>query len=161
MTITDRRGYEVGEAIPGTPGTPGSVAFAVNKGGSNQANIADSTFTIVEWSNELYDRDGRFDANAWTPPAGIVSMSSQCVVTGTWSAGAILALAIFKNGTVLIQGSFRAPSANVGTVFVSGSDLAGGSDVYDVRIFVDTSSGTSTISGNTATAYFCGFWLGP
>jgi hypothetical protein len=153
-----------GSDLSGTIGSsnlPAAIAFSAHKNGSDQTGIADSTFTKLTWSTEVYDSGNFFASDAWTPPAGKVSLTSAGLLSGTWSAGAQMAISIFKNGSTFKQANWYAPAANVGAVFIATEDVAGGSDVYDVRIFMDVSGGTGTVSGTANNTFFVGHWIGP
>lgn len=133
-----------------------SSAFSAHKNGVDQTGVADVTFTQVTFGTEVYDRGGNFAANGWTPPAGPVTMSAAALLSGTWAAGSQIALAIFKNGAAYKQANWYSAAANIGGAFVAADDVANGTDVYTLQIFVDVTSGTATISGSSANTYFCG-----
>ncbi|MBR0855674.1 hypothetical protein [Bradyrhizobium liaoningense] len=136
-------------------------SFSVHKNGTDQTGIAASTFTGLTFGTEVYDVGNCFASNAWTPTAGKVSMLAALLASGTWSAGALIAVAIYKNGSPLKQANWYAAAANVGAAFIAVEDIANGTDVYDVRVYVVTSSGTASVSGTASNTYFQGHWICP
>lgn len=42
-------------------------------------------------------------SDGWAPPAGPVTMTAAVLASGAWSAGALIALSIFKNGENIKQ----------------------------------------------------------
>lgn len=135
--------------------------FSVHKNGTDQTGIADVTFTQVTFGTEIYDVGSYFASNAWTPPAGKVTLNAALLASGTWSAGAQIAIAIYKNGANLKQANWYSAAANAGAAFIGCDDIANGTDAYTVQVYVDVSSGTATISGTSNNTYFCGHWISP
>lgn len=136
-------------------------AFSVHKNGTDQTGIADNTNTALSWSTELFDIGGYFASDAWTPPAGVVTMSAAATVSGTWTAGSNIGIGFAKNGTLLKRADDRTGAANGGGVVAAITDVANGSDSYTAVIVVDVGSGTATVSGNSALTWFTGHWIGP
>jgi len=137
-------------------------SFSVHKNGTDQTGIADSTFTAVTWSTELYDVGNYFASNGWTPPAGKIHLDCGLFISATVVTGNQIAISIFKNGVAYKNGNWIASSIlGGGSALIGFDDIANGSDVYTVQIFVDTSSGTATVSGNTALSFFTGHWISP
>lgn len=136
--------------------------FSAHKNGTDQTGIADVTFTLVTWSNELFDKGGFFASDGWTPPKGKVHMQAELLVSGTFTIGNQLAINIYKNGAGFKQHNTMASSViSGGGVFIAIEDDANGSDVYTVRVYADVNSGTATVAGNTNNTFFTGFWIGP
>lgn len=133
-------------------------SFKATKGGTNQTGVVDSTETLVTFGTEVYDVGGHFASNAWTPPAGKISMTAQIYFTGTISAGALCIVTIYRN-SVLFAYSQHAANANSGCMSVTVDDVANGTDPYEVRVYIDVSSGTATIGGAADKTYFCGHWF--
>ena len=136
-------------------------AFLVTKGGTDQTGIADSTFTPITFSTEIFDTGGYFASNAWTPPAGLVTMSSSILASGTFTTGGQIALLLKKNGVAYKQWNTCASAAFGGSVTFSIVERANGTDAYTVEAYMDVSSGTATISGNNLHSFFSGAWLSP
>lgn len=153
--ISDGTNYQVW-----APGVASLSAFSVTKGGADQTGVADSTYTLVTWSTEVYDIGSNFASNAWTPPAGKVSMKVGLTTSGTIASGNLIACAIYKNGSIFRQASGNS-ATNQGSCNAAIEDVAVGTDAYTIEIFQDVTSGTSTISGNTAVSWFMGHWIGP
>lgn len=136
-------------------------AFSVTKGGTDQTGIADNTLTDVTWSTEVYDVGSNFTSNAWTPPAGKVTMSCGFYISSaTVPAGNIILVSINKNGSNYRQGTWQT-ALNSGSALITIDDIANGSDVYKIQVLIDVTSGTATMSGNTALTFWTGHWIGP
>lgn len=135
-------------------------AFSVNKNSVDQTGIVSATFTAVTWPTELYDINAHFASNGWTPDAGKVTMTASFFATGTITAGASAAIAIFKNGANYKQTSWGS-ATGAASATISTDDIANGSDVYTVQAFITTSAGTATITGNPGNTYFTGHWFSP
>lgn len=135
-------------------------AFSVTKGGTDQTGIASATFTALTWPTVVYNINGNFASNAWTPPSGKVSLFAAYNATGTITAGAQCAISIFKNGSALRQ-NLNSCATNDGAAHVYVEDAASGSDVYTVQAFITTSAGTATVQGAANVTYFGGHWIGP
>jgi hypothetical protein len=136
-------------------------SFSVNKGGTDQTGIVSATFTAITWGNEVYDIGSKFASNGWTPEAGNVELTCSEDFSGTITAGALCALAIFKDGVSYKQKTVYAPVANAGGASITVEDRASGTNVYTARIFVTTSAGTATVAGGIAQTFFQGHWKNP
>ncbi|WP_315759294.1 MULTISPECIES: hypothetical protein [unclassified Bradyrhizobium] len=136
--------------------------FSAHKNGTDQTGIADSTFTQVTFPTEVYDVGNYFAANAWTPPAGKVHLDAAVFISATVTTGAQIAITLYKNGAGFKQGNWPLSSLlGGGAGFIGCDDIANGADVYTVQVYVDTSSGTATISGNSVLTFFSGHWICP
>ena len=131
------------------------ACFSANKGGTNQTGVADVTFTKVTFGTESYDVGSHFSSSAWTPPAKKVSMVAACYCTGTMASGSQITLCLYKNGSVFAVGTWFS-GANQGSGLVAAEDNANGTDYYEVYVYVDVTSGTATVDGNSANTYFMG-----
>jgi hypothetical protein len=142
-------------------GNVGAVpAFSVTKGGTDQTGIVTATFTALTWPTVVYNVNGNFASNAWTPPAGKVSLFAAFNATGTITTGTQCAIAIYKNGSALRQ-NLNSAATNDAAASVYVEDAANGSDVYTVQALITTSAGTATVQGATNVTYFGGHWIGP
>lgn len=135
-------------------------SFSATKGGTDQTGVASATFTALTWPTVVYNVNGNFASNAWTPPAGKISVFAAFNASGTITAGAQCAISIFKNGSGFRQ-NLNSCATNDGAASVYIEDLASGSDVYTAQAFVTTSAGTATVQGATNVTYFGGHWIGP
>lgn len=162
--LTFWMGHAIGTGPLGPTGPTGNTgplgvasgAFSVHKNGTDQTGITDAAYNLVTWSTEIYDTANEFASNTWTPAAGRVHMSAQLAVSGTIAAGNTIAVDIFKNGVSFKQGLTSVPVANTGFCAVSCDDDANGTDTYDVRAFIDVTSGTGTVSGTATNTFFMG-----
>lgn len=133
-------------------------SFSVTKGGTDQTGIVSATFTALTWPTVVYNVNGNFASNAWTPPAGKVSLFAAFNATGTITAGSSCAIAIYKNGSAIRQ-NLNSAATNDAAVSVHIEDIASGSDVYTVQAFITTSASTATVQGATNVTYFGGHWI--
>lgn len=132
-------------------------AFRADKGGTNQTDIADSSFTTLTWT-EVFDNGALFASNAWVPKAGIAQMYAQCkFLTTNLTTGVRLALAIYKNGS-LVAVNYRTYQGDIITCEISYLDQCNGTDSYSVKAFANTNAGTlGTVTGDATETYFQGF----
>lgn len=132
--------------------------FKATKGGTDQTGISSGVTTAVTFGTEVYDVGGFFASNKWTPPAGNISLLAAADFTGTLNAAGGVAFFIYKNNA-LFTGINWEPASGEGTISIVASDAANGTDVYEVRIQITTSSGTATVSGSDTLTWFSGYVL--
>lgn len=139
------------------------TGFSVHKNASDQTGIVDSTFTIITWSTEIFDTGSNFASNTWTPPVGLITTSATLNTSGTNQAlGAFFIVSIFKNGTRFKDQYLEVIAAATPiSATVSMVDQANGTDTYDVRVFIDTTGSTGTVSGVATQTYWTGMAFGP
>jgi hypothetical protein len=139
------------------------TGFSVHKNGTDQTGIADSAFTIVTWSTEIFDTGSNFASNTWTPPAGLITTAATLNTSGTNQVnGAFFIVSIFKNA-VRFKDQYLEVIAT-GTPLsatVSIVDQANGTDTYDVRVFIDTTGASGTVGGIATQTYWTGMAFGP
>lgn len=135
-------------------------SFSVTKGGTDQTGIVSGVFTQLTWPTVVYNVNGNFTSNAWTPPVGKVSLFAAYNATGTITAGSQAAIAIYKNGSSIRQ-SLNGAATNDAAANVYIEDSASGTDVYTVQVFITTSAGTATVQGAANVTYFGGHWICP
>lgn len=137
--------------------------FLADKNGSDQTGIADITYTKLDFTNELFDVLGCYDAanSKWTPPAGLVRIGLAITVAGAFTSQvSTTGPAIYKNGALLSQLWAPAISTSAGQYgqICRILDYANGTDYYEPYIYADVTSGTATCKGTTTESYFWGFW---
>lgn len=97
-------------------------------------------------------------ANTWTPPAGRVIQLMGAVTINT-TAGALVTIAVFKNGVIFKRGVMTLGSgANANTVTVQCIDVPNGTDVYDLRVSQTTGVAQNTY-GAAESTYFQGMTI--
>lgn len=133
-------------------------SFKAHKNGTDQTGVADNTLVQVTFGTEVYDIGNFFASNAWTPPAGKVSLTASVIMSGTISIGALGIIVLQKDGSDLQQANFAMPSGG-GTVHATVEDVCTGSNAYTVKASMDVSSGTVTFLGLVRCTYFCGHWF--
>lgn len=132
-------------------------AFSAHKNSVNQTGITGdgSTVTQLTFGSALFS-DGSLSSSSYTPPAGKIRLSAQAYITGTFSAGNIMVLSIYKNGTAFKESFFWSPKINEAMPLITILDDASGTDVYTVRLRGNASSGTLTVNGDPKWT----FWMG-
>jgi hypothetical protein len=162
---------------PGLPSLPPAINYARQKRldtfaasgfkavkSANQTGIGDSSFTKVTFDTVVFNDDGTFASNKWTPPAGRVRMTAQVKITGTFSAAALVFAVLYKNGVPASNSApIYAPVANDQEVLIEYVDVADGTDYYEVYVYADVSSGTATVTAGTSPYYRTSFqgWVLP
>ncbi len=139
----------------------GFKADSHSDGADHQTTVADSTFTKVTFTNEVYDVGSYFDLanNKWTPPAGIVAIEARVRVkptTGTLNSTYICAATIYKNGAIFASSSARQLTSD-GNASIVASDSASGTDFYEMYVFSDTTSGVNATVYNGSTGLYTVF----
>lgn len=139
-------------------------AFYVHKNGSNQTGVSENNTTQVTFSTEVFDIGGHFDSNAWTPPAGIVTLTANVRITANSDNDGTVATIIRKNGAAIAESlAVHTIDQDDFGVSVSVVDKSDGDDVYDVAVLLSSVGilGTATLSGVISRTNFSGAWLGP
>lgn len=132
------------------------TAFAAHMNGTDQTGIATGTYTKVTWGTENFDQGSLFDSSTnyrWTPSAGIVRLSAQLYYSAGLT-GTVVQCALYKNGSALKIG--LGPVIGVtGVVQVAYTDIANGTDYYEIFAYATTAT-SITVSGDATLTYFCG-----
>jgi hypothetical protein len=115
------------------------------------------TATQVAYATEIYDSDGWFASNRYTPQRGgwyQISCSARVYVTAG-GPGIEASMALRKNGTaVVLQGGYGAVTGAVSQlVYFNGS-----TDYVDVSI---TNGTTGNVAQSTSQTTFNGYWVRP
>lgn len=143
--------------------SPTKPCFNANKNNVNQTGIVSATETKLTFGTEVFDVGEYYDAanSRWTPPAGPVCLNAVCQAAGTLSATAQLVyLVIYKNGAAFAYGpSVRGANTGNSAASVTATDIANGTDYYEVFVNIATSSGTGTVTGTVSANRFEGFCL--
>jgi hypothetical protein len=144
-------------------GLPTSVpAFSVHKGFTNQGGQIYAQYNPVTWPTTIYDIGSHFASDAWTPPAGRVSLNATLFMlpeAGTFTTSEAVA-AIFKNG-VLFKACVAFGNTAYAGACVAVDDYANGTDAYSIQAYVGAGTSTYYIHGNTALSFFSGHWICP
>jgi len=132
-----------------------SASFSVSKDGSGQT-VSTTAPTVVTWPVEIFDVGSHFTSNAWTPPAGTVSMSAS-VSFANLATLASPTIQINKNGSVFKYVASNNPAAVGGlaaySVSISIIDQCNGTDSYQVAV---SSGDSSYIINGDSSVFFCG-----
>lgn len=114
---------------------------------ADQTGVADATATKIAFDTEAADVGGYYD-NAtnfrWTPPAGLVTMQLQLVLSGTYLASGLIRALIYKNGSSFAFSTSRTGTTTGGGTFIAVTDIANGTDYYEAWGYGDTSASTAT-----------------
>jgi len=89
-------------------------SFKAHKNGTDQTGIADNVATTVTFPTEAYDIGGFFASNAWTPPAGKVSMMAHIHWSGTVAADVDCKLFLLKDGTPVAKWNHASSTSQAG-----------------------------------------------
>jgi hypothetical protein len=151
---------EFGTGGSGTDGVASSsVAFSVNKGGTDQTSIPASTWTKVTWSNESFDTNNNFASNAFTPTIAGKYILTALIGTDAAVSGDLV-MAIYKNGAEFARGSVGANTNGAPVTSVSAVvDANGVSDFYEVYVY--SSNGSITLDGRSKITSFSGALIAP
>lgn len=124
---------------------------------TDQTGIADQTQTPVTFDTAPQNDDGMVNVGngQLIPPAGGVSAIAGARATGL-TADSTCTISIWKNGALFAQRESFANSAGVVSMDVTLHDVCTGSDIYHVRVYLNT-GGTGTLDSNAANTYFRGF----
>lgn len=120
---------------------------------TSDQSISATTWTVLNLNNEIYDSGGYYDTSTYrfTPPEGKYFLTGSA---GNNASITYLYVSIYKNGNqyanLNVNGS-NAPTMNV-NVFAE----ANGTDYFDLRVFVNT---TTSIMNPTYRTYFSGHKL--
>jgi hypothetical protein len=133
-----------GSPGPTTPADAFAATLSANQG------IAASTSTKINFNTAGYNQNGKFSTSTsrWTPAAGPVQIEAQLL----FSAGASVAVQIYKNGT-----QFKSKASNLGYPCISIVDNANGTDFYECWAVGDTACSINTGGGT----FFQGFAIAP
>jgi hypothetical protein len=150
--------------LPVANGGTGKTAvpiFSVNKNGTDQTGVANNTFTLVTWSNEVIDSNADFSSSKFTPS---VAGTYLCFLNVAFSATVdqtLIAAAIYKNGSVAVQSQTRTSSAGAQStavaIFVA---MNGSTDFLEAYCFQNSGS-SQTVNGNAIGTFFTGARIGP
>lgn len=148
-----------------TPSSLAAVAYFKATLSGNQTGIADNTFTKMAFATEAADVGSWYD-NAtnyrWTPlSTRPIAILVNGTLQGTFSAGALALVSIYKNGSSFQNGSTAyAATANANNCAAMAIDMPNGStDYYEAYVLIDTSSGTGTVNGGGNNTNFQGWQL--
>lgn len=147
--------------------TPASNASAVFKAyrTTDQTGIADATYTKIVFNTEVADVGGWYDNTTnyrWTPlSTRPVEIFVNGVLSGTFTAGNLAFVALYKNGSLFQNGTgAQAVAANSNSSTVLAVDVPNGTtDYYEAYAFIDTTAGTGTLVGNIQSSNFQGHQL--
>lgn len=134
-----------------------TVAFKAHKNGTNQSFTV-NVLTQVTFGTEAYDLGSYFTSDAWTPPAGYVSMVINLAFSGTIANGTTCRAYLYKNGTEYSH-AYQYAMGNSALYSFAFDDQANSSDIYTVYGFVGSGSGLIFL-GNPEYTNFSGVWLG-
>ena len=133
-------------------GTTAAPSFLVNKNGTHQT-VSASTYTILTFSNEVFDTNGNFASNKFTP-----TVAGKYLITGSVScsdsspAGYCIAR-IAKNGSTYASSYVHSPPNDIVVQVSTIVDMNGSTDYVELIGFVGPGT---TISGVADLTYFTG-----
>jgi len=130
-------------------------SFLANK--SSAQSIANTTAVQVTFDNELYDSDGKFASNRFTPTvAGKYFIYSQLNMVAT--DGKYFETRIHKNGTLI-----SVTQTHMGTVTYNAGSYIGqvitsdDNDYFEIFTYHNSGASKNVDGGNTGSSYFGAF----
>ena len=133
-------------------------AFLAHKTDGNQS-ISSDTATLITFNTEVFDSDGKYASNRFTPTIAGKYMIGCSIRNVSVSSASTLFLMIRKNGSERLATITR-PDSNGGD---AGSQLHGIIEMDDddyVEIFLDSSDSSATIrTSSNLESYFYGYKL--
>ena len=150
-TILDLDNVQVGPTQQ-----PGPIS--VNKGGTDQTSIVNSTWTRVTWTSEDFDEASQFSSSQWIPGrAGQAHVYGHILFSSIGSAGTIEA-AVYVNSTLENRMQVRADlttSGVYGVPFDALVDINSSTDVIEIYVR-QTGGADAEIIGDADQTYFMG-----
>jgi hypothetical protein len=145
--------------VAGSPTTAfnGPAAFS-SYNASAITSFPAAVATKLSLTTESYDIGSFYDApnSKWTPPPGRVSISGCATFTAGVAAGATIALQLWKNGSYYrAMGSTSAPTNLIIAACGGTTDIANGTDYYELYVYAD-GAGTKTVTNGPISTYFSG-----
>tara|TARA_R110000796_G_scaffold165670_1_gene282462 strand:+ start:2050 stop:2739 length:690 start_codon:yes stop_codon:yes gene_type:complete len=146
-----------GSALTGVGGT--TPAFSVTRSSDQTSNIG--TATLVQWNSELYDSNGKFASNRFTPTvAGFYYLYAQVNNNNLYNQAA-LNVWIRRNGSNIIQGAIVGNNSTSNRDYTVNAAIiisAGTSDYFEV--FAEQQLGNGQMIASAGRCVFLGFKVG-
>lgn len=145
----------------GGDGVAAKPAFSVHKNGTNQS-VPSNTFTELTWSTEVFDTDGAFASNAFTPQVAGKYLLILSVKLAAATSTNLPILNIYKNGALhrrltWSQYVSTGDAQDIGSVIVEAN---GSTDTFKAFIFVSDTAARNVEGADTGT-YFQGYFIRP
>lgn len=137
------------------------VPVSVNKNGTDQTSVVNSTWTKVTWSSEDFDEGATFSSNQWIPGrTGQAFIFGHLTLSAIGSAG-VLEAAVYVNSVIATRMRAVADLTTSGIYGVPfGAIVDVGSTSDFVEIYVRQTGGEdATILGGADQTYFMGALL--
>ena len=143
----------------GFVGAGSTPAFSVTRTSDQTSNIG--TATLVQWNSELYDSDGKFASNRFTPTvAGFYYLYAQVNNNNLYNQAA-LNVWIRRNGSNIIQGAIAGNNSTSNRDYTVNAAIlisAGTSDYFEV--FAEQQIGSGQMIASAGRCVFLGFKVG-
>ena len=143
----------------GFVGAGSTPAFSVTRTSDQTSNIG--TATLVQWNSELYDSDGKFASNRFTPTvAGFYYLYAQVNNNNLYNQAA-LNVWIRRNGSNIIQGAIAGNNSTSNRDYTVNAAIlisAGTSDYFEV--FAEQQIGNGQMIASAGRCVFLGFKVG-
>lgn len=145
------------------PGVYGPIqpSISVHKNGAAQNNIVNNTATKVTWPTELFDTNGNFASDRFTPKAAGKYILTARVEWTTGVDGQLFYTFVYKNGAELhrASGTWSGTGGGEGELISVVVDANGSTDYFEV--FARQVSGSNkNIAGGASSTYFTGILIG-
>ena len=146
-------------ATGGFVGAGSTPAFSVTRTSDQTSNIG--TATLVQWNSELYDSDGKFASNRFTPTvAGFYYLYAQVNNNNLYNQAA-LNVWIRRNGSNIIQGAIAGNNSTSNRDYTVNAAIlisAGTSDYFEV--FAEQQIGNGQMIASAGRCVFLGYKVG-
>ena len=135
-------------------------AFHVNKGGTNQTGVVSGADTLVTFSTEVFDTDGCFASNAFTPTTAGKYFIGGRIEFGGATDQTTIALLLYKNGALHIRLSLHKASGAGGQGAEAGVLVEANGVDDDFQLYALHGAGSDqTISGTASQTFFYGYFV--
>jgi hypothetical protein len=122
---------------------------------ANQTGIADNAMVKVAFDTTSRNEGGYFKPNKWTPPGGLVAINVAVTFLENIADKDQIQVFVSKNGATL-RGATFFTGGDRAQLAVNFSDLASGTDIYEVFFVIYHGSGMHTVLADPRYTYFEG-----
>lgn len=137
-----------------------AAAFMAHRNGSDQAGVADSTFTQMQYTNTEFNVGSYYNTGTrrYTPPSGKYLITHSIGVSASADGVRYVAM-IYKNGVALkSMGQVGGGTAALNATVTATVD-ANGTDYFEGYVF-QNSGGPISIWGAATDSFLCGYRIG-
>ena len=135
------------------------ISFSAHKNGTDQTGVADATATKVTFGTANHNTGSLWSTadSKLTGLRGDVRISVTGAISGSLTSGAASYFMLYKNGSLHQYGLLQ---YSVGTsasgLFGSWTVTSTETDYWEIYVFIDNGSTTSTVTGTATLTHVCG-----